>query len=146
MALMPSLALLAIVLPFMGHPPTLEWLLMIPLLAIFSIFNVGVALISARLTVHVRDLSQLLPYISRILFYTSGVLFDVGRILEDHPSLVRLYDFHPLYGVLQIARSMLLSDRPDLPTYWWNLGGWALVLLVFGLFFFWSAEERYGRD
>lgn len=146
MALMPSLGLLAIILPFMGHPPTWEWLLMIPLLAIFSVFNVGVALISARLTVHVRDLSQLLPYISRILFYTSGVLFDVGRILKDHPSLVRLYDFHPLYGVLQIARSVLLVDRPDLPTYWWTLAGWAVVVLVVGLIFFWSAEERYGRD
>jgi teichoic acid transport system permease protein len=39
----------------------------------------------ARLTVHLRDVSQLVPVISRLLFYTSGVLFDVNRIFEQYP-------------------------------------------------------------
>ena len=58
-ALLPALGLLAIILPFMGHPPSTEWLLMLPLLALFTLFNAGVAMIAARLTVHVRDLTQL---------------------------------------------------------------------------------------
>lgn len=31
------------------------------------------------------------------------------------------------------------------PWAWWVVSGWALVTLVFGLIFFWKAEERYGR-
>ena len=62
---------------------------------------------AARLTVHVRDLTQILPFVNRILFYTSGVLFAVDRIFAAHPWVVRLYDFHPLYQVLQIARSFV---------------------------------------
>ena len=94
-SLMPSIALLFVVLPFLGHWPTWSWLLMIPLLALFSLFNTGIALFAARLTVHVRDLTQLLPFVSRILFYTSGVLFDVSDIFDRFPVVVVAYDFHP---------------------------------------------------
>ncbi len=73
---------------------------MVPLLALYTLFNAGVAMIAARLTVHVRDLTQVLPFISRILFYTSGVLFDVNKIFAEHPWVIRLYDFYPIYQVL----------------------------------------------
>jgi teichoic acid transport system permease protein len=146
LSVLPSMGLLVILLPFMGLWPRWEWLLMIPLLLMFTLFNAGVALIAARLTVHVRDLTQLLPFISRILFYTSGVLFDVSKILNDHPALVRLYDFHPLYQVLQMARALLMGGTNYDPMYWVYFSIWAVATFVVGLLFFWAAEERYGRD
>lgn len=146
LSLMPSMCLLVILLPFLGHWPSWEWLLMIPLLVLFTLFNTGVALIAARLTVHVRDLTQLLPFISRILFYTSGVLFDVNRLLDEYPTLLRLYDFHPLYQVLQMARSVLMGGRDFNHVYWLYFSIWAVATFVIGLLFFWVAEERYGRD
>ncbi|MCA0250816.1 MAG: ABC transporter permease [Actinobacteria bacterium] len=146
LALLPSMALLVVVLPIMGHPPTWSWLLMIPILVLFSLFNAGVAMIAARLTVHVRDLTQLLPYISRILFYTSGVLFDVSRIFKTYPWVVRLFDFHPIYQVLQLARHSLMGIELTSTMYWAWFSIWAVATFVVGLLFFWVAEERYGRD
>lgn len=146
LSLLPSMGVLVILLPLLGDWPTPQWLLMIPLLALFTLFNTGIALIAARLTVHVRDLTQLLPFISRILFYTSGVLFNVGAVLEQHPALLRLYDFHPLYQVLQMARAVLMGGRDYDPMYWVYFSVWAVGTLVVGLVFFWAAEERYGRD
>lgn len=146
LALLPSMGLLVIVLPIMGHPPTWSWLLIFPILALYSLFNAGVAMIAARLTVHVRDLTQLLPYISRILFYTSGVLFDVSTIFDAHPWVVRLYDFHPIYQVLQLARSVLMGIQLTSDMYWTWFSIWAAVTFIVGLLFFWVAEERYGRD
>lgn len=146
LSLMPSMALLAVVLPLMGHLPSVEWLLMVPLLVLFTLFNTGVALIAARLTVHVRDLTQLLPFISRILFYTSGVLFNVNGVLAGNPTLLRLYDFHPLYQVLEMARAALMGGHTYDPMYWVYFSAWAVVTFVVGLLFFWVAEERYGRD
>lgn len=146
LALLPSMALLVVVLPIMGHPPTWSWLLVLPLLVLFSLFNAGVAMIAARLTVHVRDLTQLLPYISRILFYTSGVLFDVSRIFEANPWVVRVFDFHPIYQVLQLARHSLMGIELTSDMYWAWFSIWAVVTFVVGLLFFWVAEERYGRD
>jgi teichoic acid transport system permease protein len=146
LALLPALAMLAVLLPLMGDPPTWNWLLMIPLLGLYTLFNTGVALIAARLTVHLRDLTQLLPFISRILFYTSGVLFDVSRLFKAHPWIVQVYDFHPLYQVLQLARSTLMGVEGVDPNYWGYFSIWAVLTFVAGLLFFWVAEERYGRD
>lgn len=146
LSVLPSIALLFVILPFFNIWPTWSWLQLIPLLALFTLFNTGVALFAARLTVHVRDLTQLLPFVSRILFYTSGVLFDVSRIFTDHPSVVRLYDFHPLYQVLQMARAALMGGHEYDPLYWVYFSVWSVALFVTGLLFFWVAEERYGRD
>ncbi|HEY3411053.1 MAG TPA: ABC transporter permease [Propionicimonas sp.] len=145
-SLLPSLVVLAILLPFFGHPPTWSWLLLVPLLAIFTVFNAGVAMFVARLTVHVQDLTQFLPFVTRILFYTSGVLFNVDTIFKAHPWVLKLYDFHPIYQVLRIARTVLMGNQVYDPMYWWYFTAWAVVAFVGGLLFFWVAEERYGRD
>lgn len=146
LSLMPSMGLLFILLPFMGHWPTWSWLQMIPLLALFTLFNAGVALFAARLTVHVQDLTQLLPYISRVLFYTSGVLFNVQTLFEEHPLVLKLYAFYPLYQVLQMARNALMGNAAYDPMYWVYFSIWSVLMFVVGLIFFWVAEERYGRD
>lgn len=130
----------------LGHRPTWNWLLMIPLVLLFTLFNTGVALFTARLTVHFRDLTQILPFVSRLLFYTSGALFDVTKIFASHPWVIEIYNWHPIYQVLVIARSSLMGETGYDLTYWWHLGGWAVVALAAGFTFFWVAEERYGRD
>lgn len=140
------LVVLIPILAFFGHFPQLDWLMLVPILIGFTIFNAGVSFITARLTVHVADLSQLLPFVSRILFYTSGVLFDVERILENHPWVLAIYDFHPLYQVLTMARHYLIDGSAFPGHYWISLFGIALVMFVGGALFFWSAEERYGRE
>ena len=146
LSLLPSIGLLLVVLPFLGHWPTWHWLLIVPLLGLYTLFNAGVAMIAARLTVHVRDLTQLLPFISRILFYTSGVLFDVNRIFDKLPWVVQVYDFHPLYQVLTMARDALMGGHNYNQHYWLYFSIWSVVTFAVGLVFFWVAEERYGRD
>lgn len=152
LSLLLSMVAMFAILIFAGHYPTWKWLLLIPLLLLYSMFNTGIALITARLTVHFRDLTQILPVISRLLFYTSGVLFDVSKIFKSHPWVIQLYDWHPVYQVLVIARYSLMSDSATEvnltynPMFWAYLSGWAVVALVVGFLFFWSAEERYGRE
>lgn len=142
------LCVLAPILMIFGHFPTLSWLAVIPLLLLYAMFNAGVALIAARVTVHVTDFAELLPYVSRILFYTSGVLFAVDKILVGHPKLIMIYDFYPIYQVLKMARSFLYggADTAFPATYWLFLSLSAVLTLIFGIVFFWSAEERYGRE
>jgi len=144
LTLAPMLGVMYVYCLVLGARPTWSWLLVLPLVCIFALFNMGVALVCARLTVHVRDLTQLLPLLNRILFYTSGVLFSVDRILNMFPIMVRLFDFHPIYQVLQIARGSIMGT--DYPVeYWAYLSAWSVLMLAFGIVFFWIAEERYGR-
>jgi teichoic acid transport system permease protein len=137
--------LLPIVMVF-GHMPDWDWFLLIPLVILFTLFNTGVALICARLTVHVQDLTQILPFVTRILFYTSGVLFNVDAILKDHPAIIAAFDFYPVYQVLQLARHILTDTAAYNPSYWGFLAATAIFTFVVGSMFFWAAEERYGRD
>lgn len=147
LSLMPMLLVMFIYCTILGAYPKPSWLLIIPLIAIFSVFNMGVALICARLTVHIRDLTHLLPIFTRILFYTSGVLFSVDRILNQWPWMIRVFDFHPVYQVLQIARGSIL-DSVAFPSLhaWLVVVVWSVAVAIFGIVFFWTAEERYGRD
>jgi len=145
LTLMPMVAIMFIYSMILGTSPKWSWFGIIPLIAIFSVFNMGVALICARITVHVRDFTQILPLVTRMLFYTSGVLFSVDRILSHWPWLVTVFDYHPLYQTLQLARAMIMDTADYDPMGWVVVGVWALVMLVVGLIFFWKAEERYGR-
>ncbi|MBP8920527.1 MAG: ABC transporter permease, partial [Micropruina sp.] len=65
---------------------------------------------------------------------------------ESFPWLVQLYDFHPVYQVLQIARGSLMNQGHYEVSYWIYFSAWSLLVFVGGLLFFWVAEERYGRD
>ncbi|MCQ9368060.1 ABC transporter permease [Brevibacterium sp. 91QC2O2] len=143
----PTLLLMVIVAMIFGARPSWSWFAMIGLIVLFTMFNMGVALIFARLTVHFHDLSQVTPFISRMIFYTSGVFFDPQRIVAGHPVLEAIYPWHPLNEVLSIARGILLpADHPYDPSMWWMLAIWSVVMLVVGTVYFWKAEERYGRE
>ncbi|HEX2856033.1 MAG TPA: ABC transporter permease [Propionibacteriaceae bacterium] len=143
-----TLVVLVPILILFHHYPTWRWLWCIPLFALYAVFNAGVTMILARLTVHVTDLAELLPYVSRILFYASGVLFSVDAVMKGHPTIIKLYDAYPMYQVLKMARHFLTNDKgTSFPVqFWLYLSIAAVVTLVVGVLFFWSAEERYGRD
>ncbi len=145
LSMVPSLILLIVILPIFGHWPRPQWLLLFPLLVLYTLFNLGITLIAARLTVHLRDLTQVLPFITRLLFYTSGVLFNVETLFDAHPWVITVFDFHPLYQMLQLARGALMGITVD-PMYWLYFSIWSVVIFIVGLLFFWAAEERYGRD
>lgn len=145
LGLMPVLGVMFVFCMILGTPPKLSWLMIIPLLAIYTLFNMGIALICARLTVHVRDFTQILPIITRVLFFTSGVLFGPERITNAFPGLAPVFDFHPIYQTLQIARGSIMQTAEYSPTAWIVVSVWAVVLFVTGVIFFWAAEERYGR-
>jgi teichoic acid transport system permease protein len=102
-------------------------------------------MIAARLTVHFNDLSTLIPFITRITFYASGVFFSVDRLTNALPFLSFLNWANPVSVYLSLARDVMISGHPT-PDWMWGVGAaWGVVTLVAGFFFFWSAEERYGR-
>ncbi len=143
----PSVVIMLLLNMAMGEVPRFQWLLLLPLIALYYLFNVGVGLITARLTVHFRDLSQLIPFITRLFFYTSGIFFSIEKIFGSYPRIMRFFDFQPLHEFMSLARGILISTdeyKVD-PMYWAYAAVWSVSIFVIGLSFFWVAEERYGR-
>jgi teichoic acid transport system permease protein len=143
----PIVGLILILVLVSGFRPRLEWLELIPLIALFTIFNAGLTMITARLTVHLRDLTQLLPFVSRLLFYTSGVFFSIDKRFQGHDTFLYYAGFQPIHEFMSLARGALLvgPDHVVPSAYWVYATVWSLVVIVVGSIFFWAAEERYGR-
>ncbi len=143
---------MAVMLPIVlltGEPLTLRWLLLVPALALESLFCLGLAFAMARIGARVPDTSQLLPFILRTWLYVSGVFFSIRTFTEryhSHPLIRHLLTINPGAVYVEIVRdALLIDDKTGSPHEWIYAIGWAIVALIAGYTFFWQAEERYGR-
>ncbi|WP_460800059.1 ABC transporter permease [Microbacterium sp. GXF0217] len=144
MRMIPVILLLGILLLIFGEPISWSWLLIIPIFIVMGVFNLGLALVVARIAVRTRDIQQLIPIITRILFYASGIFFDVDGALASYPTLLTIVHLIPTYDFISIARDVLLSGYSAPMLAWIAAPLWALVMIVVGTIFFWQGEPRYG--
>lgn len=140
---LPALVAVVVGLAFQwGSPPGWEIFLVIPLYLLIHIFALGLMLIVARLTAFLPDLRALVPVFGRAWFYVSGVFFSVERFATN-PLIQDIMVANPAYQFLQALRgAVLYESAPSLQT-WLTLMAWSFGLFIFGLIFFWQAEERY---
>ncbi|MFM6963911.1 MAG: ABC transporter permease [Micrococcales bacterium] len=145
-SLLPQLGLLVATLLLTGQQITFSWLLLIPIVLLMIIFGFGVAALSARLTVQIQDLSKLIPFVTRIMFYVSGIFFSPDRVLHNWPIALKIAELNPVYVYISLARGVTISGYSATTQDWIAGVIWALVAVVWGTWFFWRAEERYGRE
>ena len=142
---LPLIAIMLAGLLLLGERPNLGWFLLIPDLILMILFSAGTAMITARLTVHLDDLNQLLPFIVRVLFYTSGIFWNIDKIINIEWLKLVLH-YNPIHLFLVIARSSLVSGYSATALDWIAAAAWSVAILVLGVVFFWLAEEKYGRN
>lgn len=145
-SLLPQVALLLVTLLLFHQQLTWNWLLLIPILILMVIFGFGLATISARLTVHVQDLNKLNPFLTRVVFYVSGIFFSIETVLKDYPVAMQIASWNPVYVYISLARGAMVEGYSMTAGMWIASVAWALGLFVIGTIFFWRAEERYGRE
>ena len=143
----PTLAVMVVLI--LAIPPlediTWRWLLLLPLLALQTLFNLGLSLLLARVVARWADVANLISFGTRIWLYLSAVFFSVERF-EHIPPLVTAMHLNPMYCVLDIARQSLLYGTDADPLRWIVLIAWTVALLVLGTLVFWDAEESYGEE
>ncbi|GGQ74930.1 ABC transporter permease [Streptomyces flaveolus] len=142
------IVMFAVVIGF-GSYPSLSWLLVVPALVLQFLFNMGLALIVARMGAKTPDLAQLMPFIMRTWMYASGVMFSIPIMLKDKPGwLADVLQWNPAAVYMDLIRFALIDGygSENLPPHVWAVAlGWAVLLAVGGFVYFWKAEERYGR-
>lgn len=145
-SLLPQVALLLITLLLFQQQVTWNWLYLIPILLLMVVFGFGLATISARLTVHVQDLNKLNPFLTRVMFYVSGIFFSIETVLKDYPVAMQIATWNPVYVYISLARGAMVEGYAMTAGMWIAAVAWAFGLLIVGTVFFWRAEERYGRE
>nr|WP_227411755.1 MULTISPECIES: ABC transporter permease [unclassified Cryobacterium] len=138
----------------------IEFLLSMPVLALFAVFTpgtqlhwqvvffplavllqavllVGLGLIVAPLVVFFRDFERAVKLVLRFLFYASPVIYGLSNL---PPELQPWAAFNPLAGIFSLYRSAFFPGQLD----WFAVGAGALVsvvILVVGLLVF-SRTQR----
>ena len=82
----------------------------------------------------------------RIVFYTSGIFFNMEHVLKNYPIALEIEKYNPVYIFVSLARGVGVSGYSTAPFMWFAALGWAVLTLALGIVFFWKAEERYGRE
>jgi teichoic acid transport system permease protein len=157
--LMVSMGVLFVIVLAFGEPLTLRWLLLVPVLLMQLFFNVGISLALARVGAFNRDINQLLPFLMRTWLYFSGIIYSVSALKQKdtivhHPWIGQLLDANPGYVFVELSRYCLLDSyrgyvheklHEHTTHLWWYGLGWAVVMFIVGFWYFYRAEERYGR-
>ncbi|WP_396157325.1 ABC transporter permease [Arthrobacter sp.] len=124
---------------------TWRWLLILPAIALQFLFNLGLGLLLAPLVLRVRDIANLLAFITRLWMYGSAVFYSLDRF-SAYPRLVGILEANPLFCVIDIMRDVLLYNSTPAWESWSVLMLWALGTLALGFLTFWRKEESYGRS
>lgn len=132
------------ILMLTGVRPGVTWLMVVPILIVMAMFNLGLTMFTARLSFHFRDVQQVLPYILRVWFYTSGALIPLDDRLSDFETLASILRHNPAYLFITISRDAFIGHQID-GMVWAEAGVWSIVSLVLGFWYFRRAESEYGR-
>lgn len=135
-------AVLLAVLTQLNQPVHWTILFVVPLYFLIHIFSLGTVLIVSRITAFIPDTKALISLLQRALFFLSGVFFPLARF-DMHPTLQMIMQANPVYQFLTAVRLSVLDGVIPPAEMWLYLSAWSFGLAIFGLVFFWRAEERY---
>ncbi|HEX4829638.1 MAG TPA: ABC transporter permease [Trebonia sp.] len=102
--------LFAIVLAY-GEPLTWYWFLLVPAVALATLFNTGAALIVARMGGSVADVSELIPFFLRITRYFCGVMYMVTTLPGHIPQwILQVLSLNPPAVFISLVRVALMKS------------------------------------
>lgn len=140
MRFLPSMIVYAVVhvAVGLGFDPHVLWA--IPILALMTVFSLGLALLAAAAQVYFRDLANFLPYLTRIWLYSSPVLYYAWEVPE---RLKLLLIANPLYPMLAALNEAVILGRTPSAGYLLASLAWAASALVIGALYFISREREF---
>ena len=93
-----------------GEPLSVYWFLLVPAVLLQSAFNIGAALMVARLGGSLADVSELIPFILRITRYFCGVMYMVTTLPGNVPNwAIKLLSLNPPAVFISLVRVALMQ-------------------------------------
>ncbi len=135
----PYLAVYAVIHFLLGAPFG-PGLFVLPLLVVLQILiSSGLALIFATLTVFISDMSNLLDYVMRVLFFTTPILYPVTELPDLAVTLLKI---NPLFTLFACYQAVFTGELPN-AGYLFQSVVWAVVLCLVGYRIFVSHERGF---
>jgi teichoic acid transport system permease protein len=105
------LVMFAIVLG-QGEPLTWFWFLAIPVLVLQTMFNIGLSLIISRIGAELNDVSQLVPFLTRVWRYFCGVMYSIASLPATLPLWSKdLLQLNPAAVYISLMRFAIMKTQ-----------------------------------
>lgn len=144
-----SWGIVAVLLITAGIAPTFSVLWIFPIVIIMVLITFGVSAIIAHLGVYVEDMTNVVRILLQMLFYLSGVFYDISARLADYPLFAELVlKINPVAFLSTAAREVLLYGNALVGWNLLTLGIWFAVgfgLSVLGVWLIYRHENSYAK-
>ncbi len=137
---LPTLVVAIAIHAILGLPYSWQMLWAIPVLLIAIVMSLGMAILISCINVYFRDISSMLPYLTRSLLYLSPILYEASKI---SPSIRKYEIVNPIFYLLDSwSRVMVHAQSPTLHGML-HATIFALVIFIVGTYFFLSRERDF---
>lgn len=136
----PTLIVALVIHAILGLPFSWQMLWAIPILFIAILMSLGMAILISCVNVYFRDISSMLPYLTRSLLYLSPILYEAQKISES----IKQYEIvNPIFYLLDSWSRVLV--HAEAPTLFGALHSliFALIIFIVGTYFFLSRERDF---
>jgi ABC-2 type transport system permease protein len=111
-----------------GAPIRLSWLELVPLIAILTLFALGLSMLLSVLFVSYRDVEPIWDVVLQAMFYGSGIFFTVEVLRAKIGDATQWLMCNPMAAILQQARHSFID--PSHPSLLNAMNGDKLLLMV----------------
>jgi len=128
-----TLGIVLIILLFNGVTPTIFWFQAIYYIIAMYIFIYFLGLLTSTITILFKDFQQILAPIVRLLFWFSGVVWNLQEMVRSGAlpaSVVRATDLNPFSYIITGFRNSFLSGYFFWEHWETTLFFWLLVLVI----------------
>jgi teichoic acid transport system permease protein len=137
---LPTLVVAFVIHLILGLPFSWQMLWALPVLAIALLLATGLAILFSCINVYFRDISSILPYMTRSLLYLSPVLYEAASVSE---SIKKFEIANPLFYLLDAwSQVMVHAQAPTLFSMLHSLA-FASGIFIIGTYFFLSRERDF---
>jgi teichoic acid transport system permease protein len=133
----------AIAIPTNGIYPSAATLWLAVVVPIHVLLNLGLAALVARVSVPFRDITNFLPYATRLWLYLSPVIWPLS-LLESSDTLAAVARFNPMFQLIGVYRTALMGNAFD-PSALVSSAAWAIGVFILGAALFVTYENRLVR-
>ena len=145
-----ELSVLCVILLLLGNM-VLPWIpMLLVLVAIQTVFVLGIGLMLSVLNVYFRDVKHFIGISLQALFYSAPIVYPI-KFVEDAATrtsfpLLRVYTLNPLVRFVDAYRAVLYDLRFPALSDVLYISLWAVAMLALGLYVFHRLDRRLAEE
>jgi lipopolysaccharide transport system permease protein len=140
-----GLSILAAFMIYFQHFPDWDQLIWLPVLVLIQlVFSVALSLMLSALTVHFRDIRDLLANLLTFWFFATPIIYYYQ--MDSVKSFAWLFNFNPFFHLAVSYQEILFFHGP-FGHIWWMLamGGVSVVLFLLGYWLFDRLRDSFAE-